>query len=195
MLERLDARALQAAELDRLLGILLQVCDAAALAHRCGLIHGDLEPGNVRVGRGGQVHVSDASIVIGRQHASASNGADDVLATPAYMPPEQAWNRRQDFDARTDVYAIGGMLYAMLTGTAPHAGGSASADLALAKCGTVCAPSEVCPERSLPPALCRIALRALSANPSERHPSAEILKHDIEHFLVARQPVQQGAFA
>ena len=105
------------------------------------------------------------------------------------MAPEQAWGRRQDFDARTDVYGIGGILYAILTRTAPHDGGSASADLALAKCGTVCAPREVCPERSLPPALCRIALRALSANPSDRHPSVEVLKHDIEHFLAARQPV------
>jgi len=69
---------------------------------------------------------------------------------------------------------------------APHDGGSASADLALAKGGTVRAPREACPQRELPAALCRIAVRALSANPSDRHPSVEVLRHDIEHFLVHR---------
>ena len=75
------------------------------------------------------------------------NGRDNALGTAAYMAPEQAWGRRHDFDARTDVYGIGGILYAILTRTAPHDGGSASADLALAKGGTVCAPREACPER------------------------------------------------
>jgi serine/threonine protein kinase len=194
LLERVGVRTLQAPELDRLLGIVLRVCDAAALAHRCNLLHCNLEPGTVRVGHGGQAHVTDAGVGIGGEHLSRP-GEGDVVATPGYMAPEQAWGRCEDFDARTDVYGIGGILYAILTRTAPHDGGSASADLALAKRGTVRAPREVCPQRSLPPALCHIAQRSLSANPSERYPSVEVLKHDIEHFLAARQPVQQLASA
>lgn len=177
-LERLGGRALQSPELDWLLGIVLQVCDAAACARSRGLVHRDPEPRNVMVDSCGQVHLFDGGVALG---------------TPEYMAPEQAWGRCRDFDARTDVYGIGGILYEILTRTSPHHGGSASIDLAEARSGTVCAPQQACPERSLPPALCRIASRALSANPSERHPSVEILKHDIERFLCARQQLKAVA--
>jgi serine/threonine-protein kinase len=198
VLEGLGGRALQATELERLLRIVLRVCDAAALAHRCNMIHCDLEPATIGIGSRGHVQVTDATVVIGCDRVrpdAPANGEHSMLGTAAYMAPEQAWGRHHDLDQRTDVYGIGGILYAILTRTAPHDGGSAIADLALAKSGTVCAPRERCPERSLPPALCRIALRALSANPSDRHPSVELLKHDIEHFLGAHRSEQQVAAA
>jgi serine/threonine-protein kinase len=176
LLARLQGRALRATELEWLLRIVLRVCDAASLAHRCDLIYANLEPGHVMVGGQGQVHMMQA-------------GSGDMPAMPAYMAPEQAWGRLRDCDARTDVYGVGGILYAILTRMAPHDGGSASADLALAKGGSVCAPRDARPEHLLPAVLCRIALRALSANPSDRHPSIAVLKHDIQHFMCASQSV------
>jgi serine/threonine protein kinase len=107
--------------------------------------------------------------------------------------PEQAWGRSRDIDARTDVYGIGGILYAILTMSPPHHGGGTSIDIASARNGTVCAPQEACPDRALPFALCRIASRALSANPSDRHPSIEILRQDIERFLCAGPKRREAA--
>jgi serine/threonine protein kinase len=146
VLDRLGERPRTSAELEWLLGFVLQVCDDAILAHGRGRMHYDLEPRNVLIDSRGQVSMLDA------------------LGTVEYMAPEQAWCRRRDFDARTDVYGIGGIMYAILTRTAPHRGGSAVADLVLARAGTIRAPEDVCPERSLPPELYRIALRALSAS-------------------------------
>jgi serine/threonine-protein kinase len=176
-LARLGPRVLDASELEWLLGIVLQVCDATASARAHGLLHRDPEPRNVMV-RDGHVHLFDGGVALG---------------TPAYMAPEQAWGRARDLDARTDVYGIGGILYAILTRSPPHHGASAAIDLASARSGTVCAPQQACPERSLPPGLCRIASRALSANPSERHPSVEILKQDIQRFMSARPQQQEAA--
>ena len=173
-LELLGGRALRADELERLLVVVVRVCDTMS-SHGRGLIGCDLQPHNVLIGSRGQVHVTQ----------ECGRGA------AAYMAPEQAWGRRADLDARTDVYGIGGLLYAILTRVAPHDGGSAGADLALARGGTVCAPQLACPQRSMPPGLCRIALRALSANPSERHPTVEILKQDIERFLNRHRLAQQ----
>jgi len=178
VLERLGGLALHAPELERLLGIVLKVCDVADSARSRGLVHWDLEPRNVMVEGGGQVHLFDGGVALG---------------TPDYMAPEQAWGRSRDLDARTDVYGIGGILYAILTMSPPHHGGGTSSDIASARNGTVCAPQEACPERALPFALCRIASRALSANPSDRHPSIEILRQDIERFLCAGPGLREAA--
>jgi serine/threonine-protein kinase len=84
------------------------------------------------------------------------------------LAPEQAWGRRAEIDARTDVYGIGGLLYAILTRKPPHDGGRVELDLEMAKKGEVRAPQEITPSARLPPGLCRIAMRALSARPDER---------------------------
>ncbi len=178
VLERLGGQALYAPELKRLLAIVLKVCDAADSARSRGLVHWDLEPRNVMVGTCGEVRLFDGGVALG---------------TPDYMAPEQAWGRLRDLDARTDVYGIGGILYAILTLSPPHHGGGTCIDIASARNGTVCAPQEACPDRVLPFALCRIASRALSANPSDRHPSLDILRQDIERFLCAGPKLREAA--
>jgi serine/threonine-protein kinase len=106
-----------------------------------------------------------------------------LVGTPAYMAPEQAWGRREDIDERTDVYGLGGLIYAMLTLRPPHDGGDTDADLELAKRGIVRDPSQVVRGRELPPGLCRIAMRALAADPAHRYPSIGQMRSDLERFL------------
>jgi eukaryotic-like serine/threonine-protein kinase len=191
LLERLGPAAVASSELERLLGIFLKVCDAVSFAHSRGVIHCDLKPSNVMVGSHGQVYVTDWGVALRRDPASMQPdnrptrpfGASMLTGTPAYMAPEQAWGRHDDVDERTDVYGLGGILYALMTLTAPHDGGSASADLVLAQRGQVKPPQECVTDRALPPGLCRIAMRALSADPADRHPSVERLKLDIERLL------------
>jgi serine/threonine-protein kinase len=99
------------------------------------------------------------------------------------MAPEQAWGRREDIDERTDVYGVGGLLYAILTLRPPHDGGDVHADLELAKRGIVRDPTQLARGRALPPGLRRIAMRALSSDPMHRHESVAVLRADLERFL------------
>jgi serine/threonine-protein kinase len=190
-LERLGAGALASTELERLVGVVVKVCDAVSFAHSRGVIHCDLKPSNVLIGSHGQVYLTDWGVALRRDPSESEVGERatrpfaqaSLVGTPAYMAPEQAWGRREDIDERTDVYGLGGVLYALLTLRPPHDGGDAERDLALAKLGKVPVPETVVPERSLPPGLCAIAMRALSANPAQRQPSVEVLRGQLEDFL------------
>jgi serine/threonine-protein kinase len=190
-LERLGESALAGPELERLVGVVIKICDAVSFAHSRGVIHCDLKPSNVLIGSHGQVYLTDWGVALRRDVTESDAGERatrpfvqaSLVGTPAYMAPEQAWGRREDIDERTDVYGLGGMLYALMTLRPPHDGGDSDRDLALAKLGKVPAPETVVPGRSLPPGLCAIAMRALSANPSQRQPSVEVLRGQLVEFL------------
>ena len=191
LLDRRGPKLLASEDVERLLGIFNKVCDAVAFAHSRGVIHCDLKPTNILVGSHGQVYVTDWGVALRRdQPGSDANErptqphtGSALCGTPAYMAPEQAWGRRSDIDERTDVYGLGGMLYAMLTVHPPHDGGSTAADLELAKRGFVARPQDVVRDHALPPGLCRIAMRALSGDPAQRYPSVELLKDDVARFM------------
>lgn len=102
--------------------IILDILDAAGYAHGQGIIHRDLKPGNVLLDREGQVFITDFGLAkaLGEETKISRTGA--VLGTPAYMSPEQA--RGEVLDVRSDVYAIGAILYEMLTGRPPIQGKS-----------------------------------------------------------------------
>ncbi len=135
--------------LRRLVDTLRQVCEAVGYAHSRGVVHRDLKPANVMVGAHGEVLVLDWGLakVLGRSDTAAGAGALDpiqtarsaasvhqtqagsVSGTPAYMPPEQAQGLVDVIDARSDVYALGAMLYEVLAGRPPYVGSSAAAVL------------------------------------------------------------------
>jgi len=134
----------------RALGVLLKVCEAMSYAHAKGVIHRDLKPGNVMVGRYGEVHVMDwglarvmgqedrrdlriseqpaVSQVITERSKHADGSADSplvtmdghVVGTPSYMPPEQALGKVDEIGPHSDVYALGAMLYHLLARHAPY---------------------------------------------------------------------------
>ncbi|MFN0009260.1 MAG: tetratricopeptide repeat protein [Planctomycetota bacterium] len=119
----------------RALGVLHRVCEAMAYAHHKGVLHRDLKPGNVMVGRFGEVYVMDWGLarVLGENgRPGASSGAieetsspletleGDVVGTPAYMSPEQAEGSLAQVGPCSDVYAVGAMLYHLLSGGTPY---------------------------------------------------------------------------
>jgi eukaryotic-like serine/threonine-protein kinase len=106
-----------------------------------------------------------------------------LSGTPSYMAPEQALGRSADIDERTDIYGLGGILYQLLTRRPPHDGADPADDLHLARTTPVLPPSEVVPDRELPPFLCRIAMKALSVERDARYADVAELKKDVETFL------------
>jgi serine/threonine protein kinase/formylglycine-generating enzyme required for sulfatase activity len=106
---------------ERLL-LLARVCDAVDYAHRQGVVHCDLKPGNVLLGRDGQPVVLDfgiARVASPGGPVTLDTSLPRVLGTLAYMSPEQAAGERRTLDVRTDVYALGVLLYELLTGRTP----------------------------------------------------------------------------
>jgi hypothetical protein len=101
--------------------IALQICAALEAAHRAGIVHRDIKPDNVLLAPNGVVKVCDFGIAGGR--AAAPRGPEAVVGTSDYMAPEQAAGG--PVDARTDLYALGCVIYAMLTGRPPFAAGDA----------------------------------------------------------------------
>jgi eukaryotic-like serine/threonine-protein kinase len=103
-----------------------------------------------------------------------------VVGTYQYMAPEQAWGRTSEIDSRSDVFALGGILFHILTGRAPYEGTKVASPMELARGARVPHPSEVAPGTGLSPALCAIAVKALEPAREDRYQSVEALKRDVE---------------
>ena len=130
--QRLDEWAAEAPPLGERLRAFERICETVAFAHSHGVVHRDLKPGNVMRGAFGEVLVMDWGVAkvlsdaaTGAAAATAEDGdtaAGSVLGTPGYMAPEQAAGNTRAVDARTDVYALGGLLHFLIAGAPPTAG-------------------------------------------------------------------------
>jgi len=192
---------------ERVLEVLLKVCDALAYAHERGVLHRDLKPANIMVGKFGQVYVVDWGLA--RAQETGSDGAGelsatagmtltgDVLGTPSYMSPEQARGDRLEVDAATDIYAIGALLYELLAGRAPYLD-SASDSSAVLRAALAGAPTEL--ERLAPDApgdLLAITRKAMARKKSQRYASVAALAADLRAFMEGRvvSAHERGSFA
>jgi tetratricopeptide (TPR) repeat protein/tRNA A-37 threonylcarbamoyl transferase component Bud32 len=190
-----------------LLGRFVDMCQAVAYAHSRGILHRDLKPGNVMLGKYGETLVVDWGLAKplasrGRESPEAAgdeatlrpSSADSDLAatrpgsaigTPAYMSPEQAAGRLDQLGPASDIYSLGATLYAVLTGQPPFAG-DAGEVLRQVQRGDFPAPRRV--KADIPPALEAICLKAMALQPEQRYRTALQLAEDIEHWL-ADEPV------
>jgi eukaryotic-like serine/threonine-protein kinase len=151
---------------DERVRILERVCETMAFAHARGIVHRDLKPGNVMVGAFGEVLVLDWGVAR-IPGAAAEPGA--VIGTRGYMPPEQAAGRSEDADERADVYALGAILFALLTGGEPPPDPPA-------------ARSALAARRELPRRLRAVGEKALSAEPGDRYSDAGEMGADLARF-------------
>jgi serine/threonine-protein kinase len=157
--------------------IAADIADALSFAHAHGVVHRDVKPGNVLVTPQGQVKVTDFGIA--RAETSeplTKTGA--VLGTATYFSPEQA----QGFplDGRSDVYALGVVLYEMLTGDAPFTANTPVSVAYKHVRETPTPPSALVPD--LPPAIDRIVLTAMAKDVDDRYPSAQDFRADLLRF-------------
>jgi serine/threonine protein kinase len=187
----------------RLLDRVRDVCEALEYAHSRGVLHRDVKPQNIMVGRFGETLLVDWGLakdqsqpvgtpVAGEQPRSptTAEGSDETAAgsaigTPAYMSPEQAEGRADALGPATDVYGLGATLYHLLTGRAPFEGNAGDA-LKCVRRGDFPKPRSIL--RDVPRALEAVVLKAMALRPGDRYPSVRELADDIECWL-ADEPV------
>ena len=167
------------------LGVLMQVCSAIAYAHSRGVLHRDLKPDNVMIGAHGEVYVLDWGLAVRSRpevELPIPLATDErrVVGTPRFMAPEQAIGDGRALSERTDVYLLGGLLYALLTGEGPHAGDSVDETLAAIPHFAPRFPP------GLPPRLTALVTQALAADPAARPADAEALRRALAAFLEER---------
>ena len=191
-------------ELRKLLRRFLDVCNAIEYAHSRGVLHRDIKPGNVMVGRHGETLVVDWGLAKAQGRADAAglsgerplvpspaSGSSETLpgsalGTPAYMSPEQARGELDRLGPRSDVYSLGATLYCLLTGKPPVESDDIGEVLRHVQRGDFPPPRKL--DTSIDRALEAICLKAMALEPDNRYGSCKALADDVEHWM-ADQPV------
>lgn len=164
------------------LGVLIKVLDAIRYAHNRGVLHRDLKPDNVMLGKFGEVYVVDWGIALALEDDDetllplASN-VQQMAGTPAYMAPEMLGD---GLDRRTDVYLLGGMLYQILCDAPPHLGTDLESIIESIRDSKPKFP------KSAPRSLCKIVQKAMEVDPEDRYQSAESVSNAIKKYIEHR---------
>ena len=169
------------------LALLEKVACAVHHAHQQGVIHRDLKPGNILVDSDGEPYVTDFGLAKDLRSEITLSATGTAVGTPAYMSPEQAQGRSRHVDARSDVYALGAVLYEMLTRKPPFEADSVPALLAKIVGETPEPPRRL--NAAVPAEVQTICLKCLAKKPERRYQSAAELADDITRFL-GGEPIQ-----
>ena len=205
----------------RVLGLILRACEAVSYAHDKGVIHRDLKPSNVMVGNHGEVYVMDWGLaqIVGQEDdrdlrvrpdpesTDTTAGGEpllrtmdgDIVGTPAYMSPEQACGDTDAMGPRSDVYALGAMLYRLLAGHLPYVPpGVRTSNLEVWK-RVKLGPPDALSERALdaPSELVAICNKAMCRDPLARYASTTELAKDLAAYVEGRvvRAYEAGAWA
>ena len=190
----------------RLLQSFIQVCQTVAYAHTRGVIHRDLKPQNILLGKFGETLVVDWGLakVVGRVEearidlltegtlipetdmSGSETAMGSAVGTPAYMSPEQAAGRWDVVTQPSDIYSLGAVLYTVLTGQPPLGKGNWPEMQQRIQQGDFPRPRQV--KSETPRSLEAVCLKAMALAPASRYPSAEALAADVEHWM-ADEPV------
>jgi serine/threonine protein kinase/formylglycine-generating enzyme required for sulfatase activity len=163
--------------LEEAVALTATVAEALHFAHKRGIIHRDIKPGNILLDQSGKPYVADFGLALREQDVCTG---PRWVGTPAYMSPEQARGEGHRVDGRSDIFSLGMVLYELLTGQRPFR--AESKDELLEQIANL----EVRPPRQIddriPKELDRICLKALSKRASERYSTAGDLADDLRHF-------------
>src|SRR5947199_3178671 len=165
----------QAAEL------IAKVARTVHYAHEHGILHRDIKPGNILLDQKGEPHLTDFGLARLVETESTVTRTLEVLGTPSYMAPEQAVGNNTAVSNATDVYGIGAVLYQLLTGHPPFAGGATYETIRLLLDTEPRQPGLLALE--IDRDLSTLRLEVLEKEPAKRYASAESLAEDIERFL------------
>jgi serine/threonine-protein kinase len=176
-----DAGPLETNEASRIAG---EVLTALAYAHRTGLVHRDIKPGNILLSDDGKVQVTDFGIArAAAEGASTMTQTGTILGTAYYLSPEQA--QGLPLDGRSDIYSLGVVLYEMLTGRRPFEGDS---PVSIAYKHVREQPRHPSNYRAdIPRPLEAIVLNSLAKRPEDRYSSAALMRRDLEAFMSGKE--------
>ncbi|MGD9099176.1 MAG: protein kinase, partial [Anaerolineae bacterium] len=170
----------------RISHLMRQVGSALDYAHRQGVVHRDIKPSNIMIDRDGNAFVTDFGIA----RMMAGGGADAhltatgvVIGTPNYMSPEQAQGE-SDIDHRTDIYALGAVLFEMLTGQLPYTSETPIKVLLMHMMEPI--PRATEHNLALPPAVDEVIIRAMAKDRADRYPTATVLVEAVTAALGER---------
>ena len=167
--------------------LVAKVADALHYAHKRGLVHRDVKPGNILIGNDGKPYVVDFGLALRDENIGKG---PRYAGTPAYMSPEQAHGEGHRVDGRSDIFSLGVVLYELLGGRRPFRGDTLAE---LMEQVTSYEPRPLLQyDEKLPQELQRICFKALSKRASERYSSAHELGEDLRHFLAGQTAMQTG---
>jgi TolB-like protein/Tfp pilus assembly protein PilF len=165
----------------RAVELIAKVARTVHYAHEHGILHRDIKPGNILLDAKGEPHLTDFGLARLVESESTVTRTMEVLGTPSYMAPEQAVGNNAAVSSVTDVYGLGAVLYQLLTGQPPFAGGTTYQTIKLLL------DTEPRQPRLLNPKVDRdlstICLKCLEKDPKRRYPSALALAEDLERWL------------
>ncbi|MCM8526590.1 MAG: serine/threonine protein kinase, partial [Lentisphaeraceae bacterium] len=186
--------------LTALIQIFRKVCEAVASAHAKGVIHLDIKPDNIQISNYGEVLLCDWGLSkitnadieapeslsdmdsLDMSEVSSVTRHDEIKGTPGYMAPEQANPRKGRRDSRTDTFALGAVLYSLLTLELPFIGKTAKDITRKTVQGKLVPPRKRNPNREIPASLEAVVLKAMSRKPVDRYSSADEIIQDIESW-------------
>lgn len=160
--------------------ILLDSCYALKFAHSKGIVHRDIKPGNILISRRAEVKLADFGIASDENEDSDKTQTGVTLGTPAYMPPEQFENSSA-VDNRADIYALGIMLYEMVTGTKPYPSEFTQENIARIKRGKYIPPRKI--DKTIPPVVCRLIKKMLKTKAKNRFQSVNPIIKIVKKYL------------
>jgi len=167
------------------IGLVATVAEALHYAHKRGLVHRDVKPGNILIDQSGTPYLLDFGLALKEEDYGRGGG---ILGTPAYMSPEQANGEGHRVDGRSDIFSLGVLFYELLTGRRPFVGDTVQVVMQIVT-------DEPRPPRqiddAIPKELERICLKALSKRASERYTTAKDMADDLRHFLAEQTLSQQ----
>jgi len=183
-----------------LMNIFRKICDAVDFAHSRDIIHRDIKPHNVIVGRHGEVLLMDWGLALyigdpekeenpsqkaALQHILelTDKGKNIIQGSPAYMSPEQAGGDGTQLDKKTDIFLLAATFYHILTLEAPYTGENLKDVLQKAKLRNLIHPQKRSPERHIPDELCRIVMKASALKKEDRYDSVQELIQDIDGVI------------
>jgi serine/threonine protein kinase len=177
----------EAISIRRVAELIAKLARTVHYAHEHGVLHRDIKPGNILLDKEGEPHLTDFGLARLVETESTVTRTTEVLGTPSYMAPEQASGNNVALTSATDIYGLGAVLYHLLTGCPPFAGGTTYETVRLVL------ETEPRQPRLLNPKVNRdlstICLKCLQKDPQRRYASALALAEDIERWL-KHEPIQ-----
>ena len=166
--------------------ILQDACFALKYAHSKDIVHRDIKPGNILISKRAEIKLADFGIASDKEQNTEEGSLTQTgvaLGTPAYMPPEQFENSAM-VDKRADIYALGIMLYEMVTGAKPYPGTLSIETLNTIKKGKYISPKKL--NKDVPPVVCKLIKKMLQPKASRRFqstaPIIKIIKKYLKHY-------------